>query len=180
LLRPKSILNILVYRTGTMAPRHAHPGSAVPASQPDLRPVWFAFGPQFILSVIDENAVKTRLAGLGLIGLGVLFAVLFLYFPIRDGPEGVMGRVRLNVLVFIPLAVVTGLAFVAGGPPVLAAFQARPKSGGQLALVLSIIIGSGILTGLGYWQLKTRWLRAPEPVILDSAPRRPPDLPNVR
>lgn len=117
--------------------------------------------------------MKTRFAGLVLIGLGILFAVLFIYLPIRDGPDGFMGRVRLNALVFIPLAVVTGLAFVIGGPPVLAAFQARPKSKGQLLLVLSIIIGSGVLTGLGYWQLKTRWLRSPDPVILDSSPRRP-------
>jgi len=123
--------------------------------------------------------MKTRLAGLGLIGLGILFAVLFVYLPIRHGPDGFMGRVRLNALVFIPLAVVTGLAFVIGGPPVLEAFQARPKSKGQLTLVLSIIIGSGVLTGLGYWQLKTRWLRAPEPVILDSSPRRPV-LPDIR
>jgi hypothetical protein len=35
------------------------------------------------------------------------------------------------------------------------------------------------LTGLGYWQLKTRWLRSPEPVILDSSPRIPV-LPDVR
>lgn len=123
--------------------------------------------------------MKTRLAGLVLIGLGILFAVLFVYLPIRDGPDGFMGRVRLNALVFIPLAVVTGLAFVIGGPPVLEAFQARPKSKGQLLLVLSIIIGSGILTGLGYWQLKTRWLRSPEPVILDGSPRRPV-LPEIR
>lgn len=119
------------------------------------------------------SSMKTRFAGLVLIGLGILFAVLFIYLPIRDGPDGFMGRVRLNALVFIPLAVVTGLAFVIGGPPVLAAFQARPKSKGQLLLVLSIIIGSGVLTGLGYWQLKTRWLRSPDPVILDSSPRRP-------
>lgn len=119
------------------------------------------------------SSMKTRFAGLVLIGLGILFAVLFIYLPIRDGPDGFMGRVRLNALVFIPLAVVTGLAFVIGGPPVLAAFQARPKSKGQLLLVLSIIIGSGVLTGLGYWQLKIRWLRSPDPVILDSSPRRP-------
>jgi hypothetical protein len=51
--------------------------------------------------------------------------------------------------------------------------------------VLSIIIGSGVLTGLGYWQLKTRWLRTPEPVILDSSPKTPvlperPVFPDVR
>ena len=124
--------------------------------------------------------MKTRLAGLALIGCGILFAVLFVYLPVRDGPGGFMGRVRPNALVFIPLAVVTGLAFVIGGPPVLGAFQARPKSRGQMVLVLSIIIGSGVLTGLGYWQLKTRYLRPPEPVILDSSPKRPtlpPDRP---
>jgi hypothetical protein len=123
--------------------------------------------------------MKTRLAGLGLIGCGLLFAVLFVYFPVRDGPGGFMGSVRPGALVFIPLAVVTGLAFVIGGPPVLEAFQARPKSKGQRVLVLSIIIGSGVLTGLGYWQLKTRWLRTPEPVILDGSPRVPV-LPEVR
>lgn len=84
-----------------------------------------------------------------------------------------MGGVRINALVFIPLAVVTGLAFVIGGNPVLWAFQARPKSRGQLVLVLSIIVGSFVYTGLGYWQIKTRWLRTPEPVILDSSPRVP-------
>jgi hypothetical protein len=119
--------------------------------------------------------MKTRVAGLVLICVGILFAVLFVYLPVRDGS----GRVRPNVLVFIPLAVVTGLAFLIGGPPALAAFQARPKSKGQLALVLSIIIGSGVLTGIGYWQLKTRWMRPPEPVILDPAPRVP-QLPTNR
>ena len=123
--------------------------------------------------------MKIRLAGLGLIGCGILAAMLFIYLPVRDGASGFMGPVRLSALVFIPLAVVTGLAFVIGGPPVLAAFQARPKSRGELALVLSIILGSGVLTGLGYWQLKTRWLRTPEPVILDASPRIP-ELPNVR
>lgn len=117
--------------------------------------------------------MRIRLAGLGLIGLGVLFAVLFVYLPIRDGPDGFMGRLRLNALVFVPLAVVTGLAFLLGGTPVLEAFQARPKSRSQLALVLSIIIGSGVLSGVGYWQIKTRWLRAPEPVILDASPKVP-------
>jgi hypothetical protein len=113
--------------------------------------------------------MKTRLAGLVLIASGILFAVLFVYLPIRDGARSV----RPGALVFIPLAVVTGLAFVIGGTPVLEAFQARPKSKGQTALVLSIIIGSGVLTGLGYWQLKIRWLRTPEPVILDGSPRVP-------
>ena len=117
--------------------------------------------------------MKIRLAGLALIAIGVLFAVVFVYFPVRDGPGGFMGPVRSNALVFIPLAVVTGLAFVIGGPPVLEAFQARPKSKGQLTLVLSIIIGSGVLTGLGYWQLKTRWQPAPKQVILDPSPKVP-------
>lgn len=122
------------------------------------------------------------MAGLGLIGMGLLFAVMFLYLPIRQGPDGFMGRVRLNALVFIPLAIVTGLSFVIGGGPALWAFQARPKSKGQLTFVLSVLIGSGVLTALGYWQLKTRWMRPVEPVILDASPRvprvpKPPDFP---
>ena len=118
--------------------------------------------------------MKIRLAGLVLIALGVLFAVWFVYAPIRNAAfDGTVARVRPNALVFIPLAVVTGLAFLIGGAPVLEAFQARPKSRKQLALVLSIIMGSGMLTGIGYWQLKHRWLRAPEPVILDASPKVP-------
>ena len=117
--------------------------------------------------------MKTRLAGLGLIALGVLFAVFFIYLPVRDGPTGFMGGVPSKALVFVPLAMVTGLAFVIGGPPALDAFQARPKSKGQLAFVLGIIIGSGVLSGLTFWQLKTRWMRAPEPVILDASPKVP-------
>ena len=123
--------------------------------------------------------MKTRLVGLGLIGCGVLAAMLFLDLPVRDGPGGSMGGSRLKGLVFVPLAVVTGLALALGGTPVLEAFQARPKSKAQLTLVLSIIIGSGVLTGLGYWQLKTRWLRATQPVILDASPRVP-QLPTPR
>jgi hypothetical protein len=121
--------------------------------------------------------MKTRLAGLALMALGILFAVLFVYAPLRDGASGF--RIRPGALVFIPLATVTGLAFLAGGNPVLRAFQARPKSRGQLALVLSIIIGSGILSGIGYWQLKTRWARPPEPVMLDASPRVP-QVPDVK
>ncbi len=105
--------------------------------------------------------------------LGILFAVFFIYLPVRDGPTGFTGGVSSKVLVFVPLAVMTGLAFVIGGPPALSAFQARPKSRGQLAFVLGIIIGSGVLSGLGFWQLKTRWMRAPQPVILDASPRVP-------
>ena len=93
--------------------------------------------------------VPIRLAGAGLIALGVLFAVLFVYLPIRDGAEGFMGPVSGKALVFVPLAVVTGLAFVIGGAPALEAFQARPRTRGQLAFVLSILIGSRVLTGLG-------------------------------
>ena len=121
-----------------------------------------------------------RWTGLGLIAVGILFGVLFVYLPILQGPDGVMGRVRVNALVFVPLAVVTGLAFVIGDDRVLEAFQARPKSKAQMTLVLSIIIGSGVLTGVGYWQLKTRWLSAPDPVILDASPRVPPQLPSSR
>jgi hypothetical protein len=115
--------------------------------------------------------MKIRLTGL--IALGVLFAVLFIYLPIRDGADGFMGRVRLNALLFVPLAVVTGFGFLIGGTPALEAFNARPKSRAQTTLVLSIIIGSGILSGLAYWQIKTRWLREPEPVILDASPKVP-------
>jgi hypothetical protein len=120
-----------------------------------------------------RGSMRIRWAGLALIACGVLAAVLFIYLPVRDGPAGFMGRVRLNALVFVPLSVVTGLAFVFGGTPVLEAFQARPKSSAQVALVLSIIIGSGVLTGVGYWQLKTRWLRPAAPVILDTYPGVP-------
>ena len=130
--------------------------------------------------------MKTRLAGLVLVCIGVIFAVLFVYLPIKNGAQGFTGRVRPNALVFIPLAVVTGLAFAIGGPPVLGAFQARPKTKGQLTLVLSIIIGSGILTGIGYWQLKTRWMPPVKPVILDTVPNVPqlppqpvPQIPQV-
>ncbi|HWA15603.1 MAG TPA: hypothetical protein VG817_04165 [Gemmatimonadales bacterium] len=118
-------------------------------------------------------AMKIRMAGLGLVALGVLIPLLFVYLPIRHGSDGFMGPVRIKALVFIPLAIVAGLTFVIGGPPALEAFQARPKSRGQLAFVLAVIIGSGVLTGLGYWQIKTRWLRAPEPVILDASPKAP-------
>jgi hypothetical protein len=123
--------------------------------------------------------MKTRLAGLALICCGVLVALLFVYLPLRDGATGFMGPVRIKALVFIPLAVVSGLAFVIGGTTVLDAFQAQPKSRGQLTLVLLIIVGSGVLTGIGYWQIKSRWFTPPEPVILDSSPRRP-DLPPPR
>ena len=123
--------------------------------------------------------MKIRLAGLVLVAIGVVFAVLFVYLPIQQGPEGFMGPVRPKVLVFIPLAIVTGLAFMIGGAPALDAFQARPKSRGQLALVLSIIIGSGVLTALGYWQLKTRWQPVPKQVILDPSPKVP-QVPTVR
>ena len=123
--------------------------------------------------------MKIRFVGLGLIAMGVVFAVLFVYLPIRDGADGFMGPASLKALVFIPLAVVTGLVFLIGGSPALEAFQARPKSSGQLTLVLLIIGGSGVLTGLAYWQIKTRWLRPPDPVILDASPKVP-DLSNVR
>lgn len=121
--------------------------------------------------------MKTRLAGLGLVACGLLAALLFVYLPLRDGAVGVMGPVRVKTLVFIPLAIVTGLAFLLGGPPVLDAFQARPKSRAQLALVLGIIIASGVLTGAGYWQIKTRWLAPPAPSILDVGPGAPPPVP---
>ena len=83
--------------------------------------------------------MKIRWAGLGLIACGLLVAVLFVYLPVHDGPDGFMGRVRVSALMFVPLSIVTGLAFVIGGTPVLEAFQARPKSRAQLTLVLSIL-----------------------------------------
>jgi hypothetical protein len=98
-----------------------------------------------------------------MIACGALFAILFVCLPIRDGADGFMGPVQLKALVFIPLAVVAGLAFLFAGSPVLEAFQARPKSKGQLTLVLAIILGSAALTALAYWQVQTRWLRPPEP-----------------
>ena len=45
---------------------------------------------------------KIRWAGLGLIGCGILFGVLFIYLAIRNGPDGFMGGVRVNALVFVP------------------------------------------------------------------------------
>ncbi len=114
-----------------------------------------------------------------MIACGLLFAVLFVYLPIRDGADGFMGPVNLKALVFIPLAVVTGLAFLLGGSRVFEAFQVGAKSKGQHSLVLLIIVGSGALTALGYWQIKTRWLRPPEPVILDASPKVP-ELPDAR
>ena len=124
--------------------------------------------------------MTTRLAGLGLILCGLLAALLFVWLPLRDGPDGLMGPVRAKVLVFIPLAIVIGLAFLVGGPPVLAAFQARPRSREQLALVLGLIIASGVLTALGYWQLNTRGPGAAAPAFRDAAPHRPPPLPGAR
>lgn len=120
-----------------------------------------------------------RLVGLGLTALGILFAVLFVYLPIRDGADGFMGPVRIKALVFIPLAVLTGLAFAIGGAPVLNAFQAKQKSRQQLTLVLSVIIGSAVVSGLAFWQIKSRWLREPEPVIIRTIPK-PPQIPNSR
>ena len=66
-------------------------------------------------------------------------------------------------------------AFTDALRPLLDRYGTHPN----LTLVLSIIIGSGLLTGLGYWQLKTRWMRPPEPVILDPSPRVP-QLPTTR
>ena len=120
--------------------------------------------------------MKIRFAGLILILVGALVALLFVYLPIRN-PAGFMGPVRIKALVFIPLAVVAGAALLIGGPPVLAAFQARPKSRGQLTLVLSILIGSGLLTGIGYWQITTRWIPRQEVQIIRDTTNWSPTLP---
>lgn len=130
--------------------------------------------------------MKTRIAGVVLIAFGVIVAVLFVYFPARDGGLGHLGVVRLKALVFAPLAVVSGLAFLVGGPRALGAFQARPKSRGQLAFVLGVIVGSAVLSGLGYWQLRTRWVPASkQQIIRDFRPQvpqvdvQPPSVPRV-
>ena len=123
--------------------------------------------------------MQVRLTGLGLIVLGLVFAFFFIYMPVRDGPAGVMGSVRNTALLFVPLSIITGVAFVIGGEQVLWAFQAKPKSRGQLVLVLSIIIGSWSIGGYLFWQIKTNWMRAPEPVILDGSPKFP-TLPKSR
>ncbi|MGV3709902.1 MAG: hypothetical protein ACO1Q7_13795 [Gemmatimonas sp.] len=74
----------------------------------------------------------TRLVGLGLIVVGVVFAILFVYLPLRDGADGIMGPARVKGLVFVPLALVTRLAFAIGGDPVLRAFQSRNKTKGEM------------------------------------------------
>lgn len=117
--------------------------------------------------------MTTRLVGLGLIAIGIVFGVMFVYFPIRDHGDGFMGLVSIKALVFVPLAIVTGLSFVIGGTPVLIAFQARQKTKQQLRLVLSIIVGAGIISGITFWQVKTRWLVEPEPLILQVPPMPP-------
>lgn len=122
--------------------------------------------------------MKTRLAGLVLIVLGVLSAVFFVYLPMQGDDAGPLGRTRTKALVFVPLAIVTGLAFAIGGPPALEAFQARPKSRSQLAFVLGLIIGSGLLTGLGYWQLKKRAPRPPELEVIRDFPPQVPQVAN--
>lgn len=119
--------------------------------------------------------MTTRLVGLGLIAIGVVFAVLFVYFPLRDIGNGAMGPVGTKGLVFIPLAIISGLAFAIGGDPVLRAFQARNKTKGQMTLVLSIIVIAGVATGVSYWQISSRF-RAPESVILAPPIMPPPSV----
>lgn len=46
--------------------------------------------------------MKTRLAGIAVIAIGALFAVLFIYLPLRDGWSGPVGPVRLAVLGWAP------------------------------------------------------------------------------
>jgi hypothetical protein len=119
-----------------------------------------------------------RWVGLGLIAVGALFGWLFVYLPIRDGPAGFMGAVNLKALVFIPLAVVTGLGFLVGGAPVLAAFQSQRRSRAQWTVVWSILVTSTLLTGVGYWLLKTRWMPRPKgPPVIPFKPKVPP-VPN--
>src|SRR5262245_6591146 len=94
-----------------------------------------------------------RLVGLALVACSALAAFLFIYLPVTD-PGGFMGSsVRMSAIFFVPLALVSGVAFLIGGGPVLWAFQARPRTKAQLAIVLGIIIGAEAMSGVIYWQL---------------------------
>lgn len=120
--------------------------------------------------------MKTRLAGLVLLACGLLAAALFLYVPHPDGTLAPLGPAHFKGLVFVGFAVVIGLAFVLGGAPVLAAFQARPKSREQLMLVLALIVASGTVAALAYWQMTRHGRPRPPATILDTVPAGPPAL----
>ncbi|MBX3145222.1 MAG: hypothetical protein KF785_00515 [Gemmatimonadales bacterium] len=117
-----------------------------------------------------------RLVGLVLIIIGVVSAVFSIYLPMQSGELDHLSRSLTRALVFFPLAIVTGLAFLIGGTPALDAFRARPKSRGQLMFVLGIIIGSGVLTGLSYWQLQ---VHAPKPSELERIRDFKPQVPQI-
>lgn len=120
--------------------------------------------------------MKTRLLGLVLLACGILAAVLFFYLPLRDGTLGHVGPASIKGFVFVGFAVVIGLAFLAGGTPVLEAFQAKPKSREQFTLVLLLIATSGAVAGLAFWQLKRHARPAAAPVLLDTVPAGPPTV----
>ena len=120
--------------------------------------------------------MKTRLAGLVLIACGLLAAALFLYMPHRSGTLAPLGPAHFKGLVFVGFAVVIGLAFTLGGPPVLEAFRANPKSRQQVTLVMLLILASAVLGGVTYWQMRRHWRPAPPPVVLDTIPTGPPTL----
>lgn len=119
--------------------------------------------------MLNDGSTRIRLAGVGLIAIGLGFAGLFIYLPIRQGPGGIAGGLSLKALVFVPLAVIGGLALTLGGAPVLEALRPGRRSRSQLALVLGIIGVSAVVTGLLYWQIRRRWLPLPggPPVIRD-------------
>lgn len=117
-----------------------------------------------------------RLVGLGLVACGLLAAALFLYVPLRDGTLPTLGFAGAKGFVFIPFAVVIGFALAAGGAPVLAAFQARPKSREQRTLIVLLLVISGALAGLGWWQLTRHFRRPTAPALLEPPPV-PPRLP---
>ena len=123
--------------------------------------------------------MKTRLAGAALIVLGIVIAWLIVDGPLRSGATFISPS-RAKGIVFVPFAVVIGLTLLIGGPSALGAFQARPKTIGQLTLVLSVIIVSGVLAGIGYWQLRARWLANQEqPEIIQDGDFTP-QVPQVR
>ncbi|MGE0440527.1 MAG: hypothetical protein AB7L66_08525 [Gemmatimonadales bacterium] len=122
--------------------------------------------------------MKIRLAGLALIGLGVLTGVYFVHEALGSGGRR-SGVGWAKGVVFVPLAVLTGVSFLVGGAPALEAFQARPRSRGQLAFVLGIIVGSAVLSGLGYRQLKIRTAPAAPEIIRDFR-GKPPEFKDPR
>src|SRR5262245_59812471 len=99
--------------------------------------------------------MKSRLIGAALILIGILVAFAFVYIPMTKGPDTGMGPVSIKSLVFIPFCIVCGAAFLLGGDPILEAFVARPKTGAQTALVLIVLVASGLLSGVVFWKVQS-------------------------